>query len=95
MQAEDKPREAGGTIGQRTASALLAEELEAMRYLYRVLREKVMGQRMLLNGVSLTWCPAKAWWPEQWGDKRLPYPGRAAATATVEGRQLATGVKAL
>lgn len=50
---------------------------------------------MLLNGVSLTWCPAKAWWPEQWGDKRLPYPGRAAATATVEGRQLATGVKAL
>lgn len=43
MQAEDKPREAGGTIGQRTAGALLAEGLEAMRYLYRVLREKVMG----------------------------------------------------
>lgn len=51
MQAEDKPREAGGTIGQRTASALLAEELEAMRYLYRVLREKVMGPED-----ALEWC---------------------------------------
>lgn len=51
MQAEDKPREAGGTIGQRTASALLAEGLEARRYLYRVLRETVMGP-----GDALEWC---------------------------------------
>ena len=51
VQAEDKPREAGGTIGQRIASALLAEELEAMRYLYRVLREKVMGPED-----ALEWC---------------------------------------
>ena len=51
MQAENKPRKAGGTIGQRTARALLAEGLEAIGDLYRILREKVMGP-----GDALEWC---------------------------------------
>lgn len=52
---------------------------------------------MHLNGVSLGYgVPLqRPCWPEQWETRRLSYPGRTAATATVEGRQLAIGVKAL